>query len=714
MIPRIDLSDLRIITNHFSDTHKIGRGGYGEVYKAVYKKEEIAVKLLDSAKEIDDKQFMNELSNHMKVQHPNIVRLVGYCNEVTSEYIEQKDGPPVFGKHIYKVLCFEYMHGTSLDKHLYGNSLGHDWPTHYQIIKGTCEGLCYLHCGCERPILHLDLKPANILLDKRKNPKIADFGLSRIYTTSRTHVKVIGSVSGTTNYMAPEVRKEGVVSDKADVFSLGVTIIDVIGGSRGLETYHEHGAKKFVEYVCTYWRERDNTADLYQVETCTKIAICCVHTDRHQRPTMKEIMVNLNDMETQVLGKGLHTLTVNSSGRHVPNKLSSDNSGRGPLDVVIVYAFDCTDWTPAWYTVDNGIFWMVQEKLTHFPDSCMGYIYVMSTANTYTSDMKVVDSAETKETGYTGFARRRTTCTKNMASGLAEAHKMISSRGHHNGIILFFSDGLMNEGDFFDGTNNFISEVPVHTFTLAGDTYNNVLQSIAANSPGGKFHTKPVPERPNLSTPFSKLLDSLLGGTPEDVERPLGSISGRDPLDVVMVYAFDCTDSTPAWYTVDSGVFWLVQEKLTHYVDSCMGYIYVMSTPNTYTSDMKVVDSAETKETGYTGFARRRMTCTKNMASGLVEAHKMVSSRGYRNGIILFFSDGLINKGDFFDGTEKFVSTVPVHTFTLGGDAYNQGLQDIAKNSPGGTFTRLPVPERPHLSAPFSKLLDSLLGGTMD
>ncbi|VAI93123.1 unnamed protein product [Triticum turgidum subsp. durum] len=249
MIPRIDLSDLRIITNHFSDTHKIGRGGYGEVYKAVYKKEEIAVKLLDSAKEIDDKQFMNELSNHMKVQHPNIVRLVGYCNEVTSEYIEQKDGSSVFGKHIYKVLCFEYMHGTSLDKHLSGNSLGHDWPTHYQIIKGTCEGLCYLHCGCERPILHLDLKPANILLDKRKNPKIADFGLSRIYTTSRTHVKVIGSVSGTTNYMAPEVRKEGVVSDKADVFSLGVTIIDVIGGSGGLETYREHGAKKFVEYV---------------------------------------------------------------------------------------------------------------------------------------------------------------------------------------------------------------------------------------------------------------------------------------------------------------------------------------------------------------------------------------------------------------------------------------------------------------------------------
>ena len=79
-----------------------------------------------------------------------------------------------------------------------------------------------------------------------------------------------------------------------------------------------------------------------------------------------------------------------------------------------------------------------------------------------------------------------------------------------------------------------------------------------------------------------------------------------------------CTDSTPAWYTVDNGIFWLVQEKLTNLHDSCMGYIYVMSTPNTYTSDMKVVDSAETKQTGYTGFAWRRIACNKHMASGLI------------------------------------------------------------------------------------------------
>lgn len=148
--------------------------------------------------------------------------------------------------------------------------------------------------------------------------------------------------------------------------------------------------------------------------------------------------------------------------------------------------------------------------------------------------------------------------------------------------------------------------------------------------------------------------------------------AGRAPLDVVIVYAFDCSNKmTSTFYTVDDGVFWMVHEKLTHFVDSCMGYICFVLTTNIYLTDMKLVDSAETRETGYNHIAEREITCTKNMACGLPEAHKMISNRGYQNGIILVFSDGLIHEGDFFDGAENFVSNVPVHTFTLGGDAYN-------------------------------------------
>jgi len=148
-------------------------------------------------------------------------------------------------------------------------------------------------------------------------------------------------------------------------------------------------------------------------------------------------------------------------------------------------------------------------------------------------------------------------------------------------------------------------------------------------------------------------------------------LCAEEPLDVVVVYAFDCTYDTPAWNTVD-GVFWLVQEKLTNLADSCLGYICPRLSVNIYISDMKLVDSADTKASGYKEFAERTMACRKNMASGLAEAHKMISNRGYRNGIILLFSDGIEHEEDFFDGAESFHSDVPVHTFTLVGDAYNR------------------------------------------
>ncbi|XP_044443855.1 uncharacterized protein [Triticum aestivum] len=919
---------LERITENFSEERKIGQGGFALVYKGIYNGEDIAVKKFYDVQTLDNKHFENECDKLIKIKHPNIVRLVGYCYETQHKYVEYK-GVLQFAHHICRILCFEYLQGGSLENHL-NESRDHDWPTCYNIIEGTCEALNFLHKGYGSRVLHLDLKPGNILLDKYMGAKVADFGLS----TSFNKTRITNTTTGTEYYMAPEFKSKRVISPKNDVYSLGIIIIEIMAGRIGYKIFSAMGddpQELFIEQVITNWRGRINattspfpSAELDQVETCIKIAIKCVDLNRKNRPTVAEILAAMQKTEKRFLaewrnhaefhvdeslpiptksesrgGSGgevvdikehpwrLHSLTISYQGlidafsfsyidqygekQHVgpwgeqhsyhktetirfspsefveevsgaygshfenllvtsltfvtnvrtygpfgnpnhqnvaaaPLKFMADEGssivafhgrsgshlfsigvymypnnkrkGRTLLAPVIpdgeslpnprsaqdlptrggpggirgkpwhqrltirfaVRASICfvllllvsiwcmyrgNPWhhglqvpeklsndSSAWYTVDRGIFWMVQEKLTHFAGSCMGYIYVMSTPNTYTWDMKVVDPADAKA-GYTKFDRHRTTCTKSMASGLAKAHKMISSCGHHNSIILFFSDGLINKGDFFDGAENFTSEVPVHAFTLAGDAYNNVLHSIAENSPGGKFHTTPVPERPKLSAPFSKLLDILLGGIPKNDEKPPSPISGREPLDVVIVYAFDSTNSPPAWYTVDGGIFWLVQEKLTHFANSCMGYIYVMSTPNTYTSDMKVVDPAETKDTGYTKFDWRRLTCAKNMGSGLAEAHKMISNRGYRNGIILFFSDGLINEGDFFDGTENFTSKVPVHTFTLGGDAYNHGLQAIAANSPGGTFNPIPVPEKPHLSTPFSNLLDSLLNNTM-
>ncbi|KAF7005332.1 hypothetical protein CFC21_020457 [Triticum aestivum] len=398
---------------------------------------------------------------------------------------------------------------------------------------------------------------------------------------------------------------------------------------------------------------------------------------------------------SQLLDNILNDTTMHSE------KNPSPTSGRWPLNVVIVSAFDCTTSTPAWNKVNREVYWLVQKKLTQFVHSCLGYTYVMSTPNTYTSEMKLVDPMEIEASGYPrSSAWRRDACTNNMAAGLIEAHRLISEHGHLNGIILLFSDGLINKGDFFDGVQGFISKVPVHTFTLGGDAYNQDLFTIAINSPGGTFHTLPVPEKPSLSVPFLRLVDTILSG------------AGKWPLDVVIVYAFDSTTSTPDYKTVDN-IFWLVQEKLIRLVDSCLGYTYVMSTPNTCTSDRKIVDSTDTELKGYKRSPSwRRSACTKNMASGLFEAHKLISYRGHWNSIILLFSDGLINKGDYFDGAEDFVSKVPVHTFTLGGDANNHVLHAMAKNSPGGMFHPLQVPDKPNLPAPFSQLLDNILNGT--
>lgn len=125
--------------------------------------------------------------------------------------------------------------------------------------------------------------------------------------------------------------------------------------------------------------------------------------------------------------------------------------GRGGLKVVLLYAFDCTGYSPAWFKMED-VFWLVQEKLVvHFAGSSLGYIYVMSERNTYTCDMKLVDSADTQAGGYKGGSFwHRTACNKSMASGLALAHQLISDDGGSKGIILLFSDdGSINKGDFF-------------------------------------------------------------------------------------------------------------------------------------------------------------------------------------------------------------------------------------------------------------------------
>ncbi|XP_052136831.1 cysteine-rich receptor-like protein kinase 37 isoform X2 [Oryza glaberrima] len=200
MARQMRLQQLKDITGNFSKEQELGRGGFGVVYKAILKNGvSVAVKRLEVNPGIQDKQFKNEVNHLLGLKHQNIVQLLGYCDERQERLIyDEYQRKYICAEVQEKLLCYEYMPEGSLDGIIFDQSCGLEWCDCYAIIKGICKGLCYLHEECQRkPIIHLDLKPSNILLDDNLVPKIADFGLSRLFGEEQTRTcttMVIGSM----------------------------------------------------------------------------------------------------------------------------------------------------------------------------------------------------------------------------------------------------------------------------------------------------------------------------------------------------------------------------------------------------------------------------------------------------------------------------------------------------------------------------------------
>ncbi|XP_020160812.1 uncharacterized protein [Aegilops tauschii subsp. strangulata] len=298
---------LEAITDNFSEEQKLGSGDYGEVYRAVLDNGEyIALKKLHQLQGLDDKQFRSGFRDLVRVSHKNVVRLIGYCHESRKKYVEHK-GELTLAKITERVLCFEYMHGGSFDKHIADESCELDWPICYKIIKGTCEGLNHLHTKQEKPIFHLDLKPSNILLDESMTPKISDLGLSILVSSTKTHETEI--LRGTQGYMPPEYRDSGLVSNKFDVFSLGIIIIKTVAGNMGYFRYSEMSHKDFIEFVSENWMKRwqampgyysSHEIDILTVITCIETALRCVDTDQKKRPCIEDIVHELDELEAEI------------------------------------------------------------------------------------------------------------------------------------------------------------------------------------------------------------------------------------------------------------------------------------------------------------------------------------------------------------------------------------------------------------------------------
>nr|QXO36665.1 cysteine-rich receptor-like kinase [Triticum aestivum] len=311
----IQLHLLRTITEGFAEKLKVGSGGYGEVYKGLLNGDEIAVKKLFPVPGLNDEAFDNEFRNLKKVQHKNVIRMIGYCYEISHRDVEYQ-GQLVWAQVIDRALCFEYMKGGSLVNHISDESCVHDWPTTYKIIHGACEGLHYLHKGQEQKIFHLDLKPDNVLLDEDFVPKIGDFGLSKLFGSSYTHQ--LSSKKGTIGFMPPEYINNCHVSPKNDVFSLGVIIFHMMAGKKGCQEYWDarqrpnFSAKiqqEFIGSVQEYWKTkmlategyRWDETDLLGVTTCIDMAMRCVENERDKRPYMKDIISELNKLDSEVV-----------------------------------------------------------------------------------------------------------------------------------------------------------------------------------------------------------------------------------------------------------------------------------------------------------------------------------------------------------------------------------------------------------------------------
>ncbi|KAG2655261.1 cysteine-rich receptor-like protein kinase 10 [Panicum virgatum] len=290
-----DLQQMLDATDNFSEENKLGQGGFGAVYKGQLPDGlEIAIKRLASHSGQGFTQFRNEVQLIAKLQHRNLVRLLGCCSQ------EEE-----------KILVYEYLPNKSLDFFIFDQDKRAllDWSKLHAIIEGIAHGLLYLHKHSRLRVIHRDLKPSNILLDGEMNPKISDFGLAKIFSSNNTQGNTTKRVVGTYGYMAPEYASEGIFSIKSDVFSFGVLVLEILSGKRNSGSHQCGDFINLIGYAWQLWEE-GRWADLvdaslvpktHSVEMmkCINIALLCVQENAIDRPTMVDVVAMLSS-ETMI------------------------------------------------------------------------------------------------------------------------------------------------------------------------------------------------------------------------------------------------------------------------------------------------------------------------------------------------------------------------------------------------------------------------------
>ncbi|XP_010254881.1 PREDICTED: proline-rich receptor-like protein kinase PERK4 [Nelumbo nucifera] len=319
--------ELAAATGGFSQANLLGQGGFGFVHKGVLANgKQVAVKSLKSGSGQGEREFQAEVEIISRVHHRHLVSLVGYC---------------IAGGQ--RMLVYEYVPNKTLEYHLYSKNLPTmDWPTRVKIALGSAKGLAYLHEDCHPRIIHRDIKAANILLDHNFEAMVADFGLAKLSSDNYTHVST--RVMGTFGYLAPEYASSGKLTEKSDVFSFGVMLLELITGRRPVDTTNTYMEDSLVDWarpILTRAMTDGNYSQLvdprlenrYEPSEMANMVTCAAASIRHsarRRPKMSQIVralegdVSLDDLNEGVKPGQSTVFGVIGSSEYDANAYNAD------------------------------------------------------------------------------------------------------------------------------------------------------------------------------------------------------------------------------------------------------------------------------------------------------------------------------------------------------------------------------------------------------
>ncbi|XP_021843356.1 probable LRR receptor-like serine/threonine-protein kinase RKF3 [Spinacia oleracea] len=320
--------EIKRATKNFHRDNLIGKGGYGNVYKGLLPDNttEIAVKRFKNCSAAGDASFTHEVEVIASIRHVNLVELRGYCVATTNLEGHQR------------IIVCDLMHNGSLHDHLYG-STKLSWPVRQKIALGMARGLAYLHYGAQPSIIHRDIKASNILLDDNFEAKVADFGLAKFNPEGFSHLST--RVAGTMGYVAPEYALYGQLTERSDVFSFGVVLLELLSGKKAILS--DAGNPSLSPSLVTDWAwslvRKGHGLDVIEegmpelgpesvMEKYVLTAVLCSHPQLYARPTMDQVVKILETENMQVPAIPERPISFNAELEDIERSASSSGSGQ--------------------------------------------------------------------------------------------------------------------------------------------------------------------------------------------------------------------------------------------------------------------------------------------------------------------------------------------------------------------------------------------------